>query len=60
MKRSLMEMRKIIAPQRDMIASINAGVTDMPGMTEEASRYFRDLYDHLIGWPTSSTATATC
>jgi magnesium transporter len=48
MKRSLMEMRKIVAPERDMVASINAGVTDVPGMNEEATRYFRDLYDHLI------------
>lgn len=48
MKRALMEMRKVIAPQRDMMASINAGVTDVPGMTDEATRYFRDLYDHLI------------
>ncbi len=48
MKRRLMEMRKVIAPQRDMMASINAGVTDVPGMTDEATRYFRDLYDHLI------------
>jgi magnesium transporter len=48
MKRSLMDMRKVIAPQRDMMASINAGVTDVPGMTDEATRYFRDLYDHLI------------
>jgi magnesium transporter len=48
MKRKLMEMRKVIAPQRDMMASINAGVTDVPGMTDEATRYFRDLYDHLI------------
>jgi len=48
MKRTLMEMRKIIAPQRDMMASINAGVTDCPGMTDEAMRYFRDLYDHMI------------
>ena len=48
MKRTLMNMRKVIAPQRDMMASINAGVTDVPGMTEEATRYFRDLYDHLI------------
>ena len=48
MKRTLMDMRKVIAPQRDMMASINAGVTDMPGMTDEATRYFRDLYDHLI------------
>ncbi len=48
MKRTLMDMRKVVAPQRDMMASINAGVTDVPGMTEEATRYFRDLYDHLI------------
>jgi len=48
MKRTLMDMRKVVAPQRDMMASINAGVTDVPGMTDEAARYFRDLYDHLI------------
>ena len=48
MKRSLMEMRKVIAPQRDMMASISSGVADVPGMTDEAVRYFRDLYDHLI------------
>jgi magnesium transporter len=48
MKRTLMEMRKVIAPQRDMMAGIASGVTDVPGMTDEASRYFRDLYDHMI------------
>jgi magnesium transporter len=48
MKRTLMDMRKVVAPQRDMMASINAGVSDVPGMTDEAARYFRDLYDHLI------------
>jgi magnesium transporter len=48
MKRTLMNMRKVIAPQRDMMASINAGVADVPGMTDEAAKYFRDLYDHLI------------
>ena len=31
-----------------MMASINAGVTDVPGMTDDSARYFRDLYDHLI------------
>jgi magnesium transporter len=31
-----------------MMASINSGVADVPGLTDEASRYFRDLYDHLI------------
>jgi magnesium transporter len=48
MKRSLMDMRRVVAPQRDMMASINSGVAEVPGMTGEAGRYFRDLYDHLI------------
>jgi len=48
MKRRLMDMRKVITPQRDMMASINAGISEVPGMTDAASRYFRDLYDHLI------------
>jgi magnesium transporter len=48
LKRSLMNMRKIVAPERDMVASINTGVSDVPGLTDEGTRYFRDLYDHLI------------
>ncbi|HTU39532.1 MAG TPA: magnesium transporter CorA family protein [Acidimicrobiales bacterium] len=48
MKRSLMMMRRVVAPERDMLASINDGVIDIPGMTDDAGRYFRDLYDHLI------------
>jgi magnesium transporter len=48
MKRTLMNMRKVIAPQRDMMSSITSGVSTVPGMTDEAARYFRDLYDHLI------------
>ena len=48
MKRTLMDMRKVIAPQRDMMAGIASGVIEVPGMTDEASRYFRDLYDHMI------------
>ena len=48
MKRTLIDARKVIGPQRDMMAGIVSGVTDVPGMTEESSRYFRDLYDHLI------------
>jgi len=48
MKRWLIMVRKIITPQRDMIASVVSGVTELPGMTREVERYFRDLYDHLI------------
>jgi magnesium transporter len=48
MKRWLIGARKIITPQRDMVASLVSGVTELPGMTREIERYFRDLYDHLI------------
>src|ERR1700716_67904 len=48
MKRLLVGMRKAVTPQRDMFASLAGGITQLPGMSSEAERYFRDIYDHLI------------
>jgi magnesium transporter len=48
MKRLLVGMRKAITPQRDMFATLIGGVAELPGMSEEDERYFRDIYDHLI------------
>jgi magnesium transporter len=48
MKRTLVSLRKVVTPQRDMFASLLSGVGTVPGMTPEDERYFRDLYDHLI------------
>jgi magnesium transporter len=48
MKRSLIAMRKVVTPQRDMFASLLSDDDSLPGMTPDAERYFRDLYDHLI------------
>ena len=48
MKRLLVGMRKAVSPQRDLFASLMGGVAQLPGMTEEDERYFRDVYDHLI------------
>jgi magnesium transporter len=48
MKRSLINIRKVVSPQRDMFASISSGVTDLPGVSTEGLRYMRDIYDHLI------------
>ncbi len=48
MKRQIMAIRKVITPQRDMISSLNAGMVTIPGMTEQGTAYFRNLYDHLI------------
>jgi magnesium transporter len=48
MKRSLITIRKVVTPQRDMFASISSGVTELPGVTADGLRYMRDIYDHLI------------
>ena len=48
MKRQLVQLRKIVHPQRDMFAALLAGRYELPGMTEEYERYYRDVYDHLI------------
>jgi magnesium transporter len=48
MKRLLVGIRKAVTPQRDLFASLLGGVTELSGMTTEAERHFRDVYDHLI------------
>jgi magnesium transporter len=48
LKRSLIAMRKVVTPQRDMFAALASGVVELSGMTPEGQRYFRDIYDHLI------------
>jgi magnesium transporter len=47
-KGSLITLRRVITPQRDLFASLAGGVTFLPGLDVEAQRYFRDVYDHLI------------
>jgi magnesium transporter len=48
MKREILTIRKAITPQRDMIAGLNADMVTIPGMSDQGSAYFRNLYDHLI------------
>jgi magnesium transporter len=48
MKRWLIALRKVITPQRDMFAAVASGTDALPGMTPDAQRYYRSLYDHLI------------
>jgi len=48
MKRQIMTIRKVITPQRDMISSLNGGMVEIPGMSDQGTAYFRNLYDHLI------------
>jgi magnesium transporter len=47
-RRAMINLRRVITPQRDMFASLAGGVVELPGLDEEAQRYYRDVYDHLI------------
>jgi magnesium transporter len=47
-KRELVRLRKVIVPQRDLMATIASGVADLPGSDQESERFFRDVYDHMI------------
>ena len=48
LKRRLITWRKVITPQRDLLARLVTGVAAIPDMTPDMERYYRDLYDHLI------------
>jgi magnesium transporter len=48
MRRRLAGLRRVISPQRDLLGRISAGAHELPGITPEIERYFRDVYDHLI------------
>jgi magnesium transporter len=48
MRRRLATLRRVIGPQRDMLGGIASAVDSLPDLDEEAERFFRDVYDHLI------------
>ncbi len=48
LKRWLIALRKVVTPQRDMFATLASGADALPGMTPDAERYYRSLYDHMI------------
>ncbi len=48
MQRWLVGVRKMVSPERDMIASLASGIIDLPGKVPESEPYIRELYDHLI------------
>jgi magnesium transporter len=47
-KRWLADVRKVVAPQRDMINALLSQRVDVPGLNKETEPYFRDLYDTQV------------
>jgi magnesium transporter len=48
LRRWLSDVRKVVAPQRDMLNALLSDRVDLPGMNKESEPYFRDLYDNMI------------
>jgi magnesium transporter len=48
LRRRLIGLRHAVVPQRELVGQIAGGVHDLPGLDDEARRYFRDVHDHLI------------
>ena len=48
LKHRLVSWRKVISPERDLFARLFSGAIEIPGMTPDIERYYRDVYDHLI------------
>ena len=48
MKRTLVGMRKVVTPQRDLFARSIDQLAELPGLELDERDYFRDVYDHLI------------
>lgn len=48
LKRDLVGLRRIIGPERDLLARAGEDLERIPGLEPAARDYFRDLYDHLI------------
>ena len=48
LRRELVELRRVAASQRDLLARGIDEITDMPGLEADSRTYFRDVYDHAI------------
>jgi magnesium transporter len=48
LRRRLVMLRRVVTPQRDLVAELAAGSYSLPGLDDEARRYFRDVADHLV------------
>jgi magnesium transporter len=48
LKRDLVALRKVVTPQRDLLARGIDLVAEIPGLQLDERDYFRDVYDHMI------------
>jgi magnesium transporter len=48
LRRELVELRRVVTPQRDLLARGIDDILEIPGLEADERNYFRDVYDHSI------------
>ncbi len=48
LRRQLVDLRRVVTPQRDLLARGVDDILDIPGLEADSRNYFRDVYDHAI------------
>jgi magnesium transporter len=48
LRRDLVELRRVVTPQRDLLARGVDDILEIPGLEADSRNYFRDVYDHSI------------
>ncbi|MGV1048612.1 MAG: magnesium/cobalt transporter CorA [Solirubrobacterales bacterium] len=48
LRRKLVELRRVVTPQRDLLARGVDDILEIPGLEADSRNYFRDVYDHAI------------
>jgi magnesium transporter len=48
LRRDLVALRRIVTPQRDLLARGIDDILEIPGLEADSRNYFRDVYDHAI------------
>jgi magnesium transporter len=48
LRRELVKLRRVVTPQRDLLARGIDDILEIPGLEADSRNYFRDVYDHAI------------
>jgi magnesium transporter len=48
LRRDLVDLRRVVTPQRDLLARGIDDILEIPGLEADSRNYFRDVYDHAI------------
>jgi magnesium transporter len=48
LRRTLVELRRVVTPQRDLLSRASDQILELPGLEPASRDYLRDVYDHLI------------